>query len=84
MLEYTIMQKINVLQSVIKVQGKIFHNDGRRRIDIKKPIRDIFEPLEGGQTTIVYTMELCLSKKKSSLFRIKTSAVSWLKEQAGT
>lgn len=58
------MQKIDVLQSVIKVQGKIFHNDGRRRIDIKKPIRDIFEPLEGGQTTIVYTMELCLSKKK--------------------
>lgn len=58
------MQKINMLQSIIKVQGKIFHNDGRRRIDIKKPIRDIFEPLEGGQTTIVYTMELCLSKKK--------------------
>jgi len=58
------MQQIDVLQSIIKVQGKVFYNDGRRRIDIKKPIRDIFEPLEGGQTTIVYTMELCLSKKK--------------------
>jgi len=58
------MQEVNVLQGIIKVQGKIFHNDGRRRIDIKKPIKDIFEPLETEQRTIVYKMELCMSKER--------------------
>lgn len=56
-------QKINVLESVISVKGKIFHNDGRRRIDLKKPIKDLFEPLEN-QQNIQYMMELCLSKKR--------------------
>ena len=56
--------KINVLNSVIAVEGRIFWDDGRRRIDLKKPIKDIFEPLETEQRRINYKMELCLSKKK--------------------
>ena len=56
--------KINIFDSIIAVQGRIFWNDGRRRIDLKKPIKDIFEPLETEQQKIIYTMELCLSKQK--------------------
>ncbi|MCK5283911.1 MAG: hypothetical protein KAK00_11025 [Nanoarchaeota archaeon] len=56
--------KINVLESVLSVKGRIFWNDNRRRIDLKKPIRDIFEPLEKTQARVLYNMELCLSKKK--------------------
>ncbi len=56
--------KINIFDSIIAVQGKIFWNDSRRRIDLKKPIKDIFEPLETEQQRIKYVMELCLSKKK--------------------
>jgi hypothetical protein len=57
-------QKVNMLESIISVNGRIFWNDGRRRIDLKKPIRDIFEPLENSQARIKYKMELCLSKRK--------------------
>jgi len=39
-------------------------NDGRRRIDLKKPIRDLFEPLETEKQRINYMMEICLSKDK--------------------
>jgi len=56
------MPEINLFESVISVQGKIFWNDHRRRIDLKKPVRDIFEPLENRST--VYVMEICLSKDK--------------------
>ena len=45
---------------IIRVSGKVFYNDRRRRIDIKKPIRDLFE----SAIDVFYTMELCLSKEK--------------------
>ena len=51
----------------IAVQGKVFYTDNRRRIDLKKPIRDLIgatlKPVE-------YTMEVCLSKE-SLLNRVK-------------
>ena len=56
--------KVDILKSIISVQGKIFWNDGRRRIDLKKPIRDLFEPLETDKNNMRYAMELCLSKEK--------------------
>ena len=57
-------QKVNLLESVISVQGSVFWNDGRRRITLKKPIKDILEPLEGSQQRISYVMELCMTKQR--------------------
>ena len=47
-------------QRLIHVEGRVFYNDRRRRIDVKKPIRDLFE--NNGE--VEYVMELCLSKAK--------------------
>jgi hypothetical protein len=44
----------------IKIKGRVMYNDRRRRIDVKKPIRDLFNSSEN----IGYIMELCLSEKK--------------------
>jgi len=48
---------------IISVSGKVFYNDRRRRIDVKKPIRDLFE--DDGSLEVGYTMELCLSETKA-------------------
>ena len=58
---------ITTKNKVILVKGKVFYNDRRRRIDIKRPIRDLFET---GNNTVGYVMELCLSEEKA-LERIK-------------
>jgi len=50
---------IQTSNKIIRVQGKVFYNDRRRRIDIKRPIRDLFE---GENANIRYIMELCLSE----------------------
>ena len=52
----------NLQDSIVSAQGKLFWNDGRRRIDIKKPIREIFDQID--QDEVIYKMDLCLSKKK--------------------
>ena len=58
-----IQQKpIQTEDTVISVSGKVFYNDRRRRIDVKKPIRDLFE--NGEATDVGYIMELCLSNDK--------------------
>lgn len=64
MIKKKMINKVNILESVFSVQGKIFFNDGRRRIDLKKQIRDMFEPLETEECKMKYLMEFCLSKKK--------------------
>jgi hypothetical protein len=48
-------------EKVIVVKGKVFYNDRRRRIDIKRPIRDLFETSD---YEVGYVMELCLSEAK--------------------
>jgi hypothetical protein len=53
----------NLFNSIIMVQGKIFWNNGRRRINLKRAIRDVFEPLESNES-MEYKMELCLNKQK--------------------
>lgn len=50
---------IKTANQIIDVQGKVFYNDRRRRIDIKKPIRNLFGR---DDTDVFYTMELCLSR----------------------
>ncbi|MGV8162421.1 MAG: hypothetical protein ACP5N2_03775 [Candidatus Nanoarchaeia archaeon] len=52
---------IQTTDRVISVSGRVFYNDRRRRIDVKKPIRDLFESEQKG---IGYIMELCLSEDK--------------------
>jgi len=54
-------------EKVILVKGKVFYNDRRRRIDIKRPIRDLFETSD---YEVGYVMELCLSETKA-LERLK-------------
>jgi len=54
------LQNINLLNSVISVKGKVFWNDQCRRIDIKKPIRDLLD----NESEVSYIMELCLNKNQ--------------------
>jgi len=57
------LNQINPIQTTnksIRVEGKVFYNDRRRRIDVKKPIRDLFE----NGSEIGYIMEFCLSRDK--------------------
>jgi len=53
-------QPIRTTDRVIRVRGKVFYNDRRRRLDLKRPIRDLFP-----DGTVHYVMELCLSKEKT-------------------
>ena len=53
-------EPIKTRNKIIKVQGKVIYNDSRKRIDIKKPIRDLFEDVKDG---VLYTMEVCLSEE---------------------
>jgi hypothetical protein len=52
---------IQTTDKILKVQGKVFYNDRRRRIDVKRPIRDLFE---NSALEVGYIMELCLSESK--------------------
>ena len=54
------LEPIKTRNKIIKVQGKVIYNDSRKRIDIKKPIRDLFEDVKDG---VLYTMEVCLNNK---------------------
>jgi hypothetical protein len=54
---------ISSADSIIQTTGRVFYNDGRRRIDLKKPIRDLFENSEI-QMDINYMMEIFLSSEK--------------------
>ncbi len=53
---------IKTKDKIISVRGRVFYNDRRRRIDLKRPIRDLFE---NGSLDVFYTMELCLSKERA-------------------
>ena len=49
---------IPVSDQKVVVEGTVFYNDSRRRIDLKKPIRDLFN---NSKRKVVYKMEICLS-----------------------
>lgn len=59
-------QPVTTQDKIISVAGKVFYNDRRRRIDLKKPIRNLFD----GNKPVGYTMELCLSIEQA-LTRVK-------------
>ena len=63
----TISKPILTTDQTIVVAGKVLYTDKRRRIHIKKPIRDLFEK---NQNEVGYIMELCLSEDKT-MERIK-------------
>ena len=53
------MHPIKITDQKIIVAGKVLYTDHRRRIHIKKPIRDLFEK---NQNEVGYIMELCLNE----------------------
>jgi len=61
---------ISNANKVINVDGKVFYNDRRRRIDLKRPIRDLFE---NESLEVFYRMEICLSVEKT-IERVKELA----------
>jgi hypothetical protein len=58
---------IQTTDNIISVSGKVFYNDRRRRIDVKRPIRNLFEK---GSLDVGYVMEVC-SNKITAVQRIK-------------
>jgi hypothetical protein len=54
------IKPIETKNKIISISGKVIYNDSRKRIDIKKPIKDLFEDINGN---VLYTMEMCLSKE---------------------
>jgi hypothetical protein len=65
-----VTKPIQTTDKILKVTGKVFYNDRRRRIDLKRPIRDLFE---SSADEVRYIMELCLSEAKV-LERVKELA----------
>jgi len=51
------------LKKFILVEGTVLYNDGRRRIDLKRPIVNVLEKLDQ-KDKVVYAMELYLSKNE--------------------
>ncbi|MFW5852584.1 MAG: hypothetical protein ACOCUR_00990 [Nanoarchaeota archaeon] len=56
---FTALELIKTKNKVITVRGKVLYNDRKRKIDLKKPIRDLFD---SSSMNVFYMMELCLSK----------------------
>lgn len=50
---------INTKHRIITVNGKVLYNDRKRKIDLKRPIKDLFDT---ASPDVRYMMELCLSK----------------------
>lgn len=57
-----ILKPIRTTNQLLTVKGKVIYNDHRRRIDVKKPIRDLFA--SDSDANVSYVMELCLSEEK--------------------
>ena len=53
---------ISTTNRIILVKGKVTYNDRKRKIDLKRPIRDLFDSTS---VNVYYMMELCLSKQKA-------------------
>ena len=52
---------IRTKDAMLRVKGKVFYSDRRRRIDLKKPIKELFD---SGKYDVSYVMELCLSESR--------------------
>jgi hypothetical protein len=56
------LKPIQSTNTVMTVSGKVLYNDRRRIMNVKKPIRDLFEK---GENQVGYIMELCLTEEKT-------------------
>ena len=56
------LELINTRNRIITVRGKVIYNDRKRKIDLKRPIRDLFDATS---VDVFYMIELCLSKEKA-------------------
>lgn len=54
-------KEIKLFESIISVHGKVIYNDGRRRIEVKRPIRDFFDSQDNNK--MGFAMEMCLNSK---------------------
>jgi len=59
---------IKTTNKILHVKGKVLYNDRKRKIDLKRPIKDLFDDTS---MDVHYIMELCLSKEKA-IERVKT------------
>ena len=55
------VQPICVTSQMITVGGHVHYTDKRRRIELKKPVRDLFSHIKGN---VSYIMEICLDSDK--------------------
>lgn len=53
-----------ILRPDLKFQGKVVFNEGRARIYLKKPVRDLLVPFETDNRRVGYLMEFCKTKEK--------------------
>lgn len=58
---------IQTTRQAIVVEGNVFYTDKRRRIDLKKPIRDL---IQSSNSNVFYKMELCVCPE-STILRCK-------------
>lgn len=54
------IELIKTRNKVISVKGKVLYNDRKRKIDLKRPIKDLFDDTS---MEVFYKMEVCLSKE---------------------
>ena len=56
-------KKICIFKKIITVNGKVFWNDRRRRLNLKKPIRELISDNDPESNDLNYGMEICLEKE---------------------
>jgi hypothetical protein len=61
------IELIKTRNKIISVRGKVLYNDRKRKIDLKRPIKDLFDD---ASMDIFYKMDICLSKE-SALHRME-------------
>lgn len=56
------IELIKTRNKIISVKGKVLYNDRKRKIDLKRPIKDLFDD---ASMDVFYKMEVCLSKESA-------------------
>ena len=56
-------KQVCVLNPIITVNGKVFWNDRRRRLNLKKPVRELIHDNDPESDDLNYEMEICLKKE---------------------
>jgi len=56
-------KQICMLNPIMSVTGKVFWNDRRRRLNLKKPVRELISDNDPESDDLNYEMEICLKKE---------------------